>query len=244
MTSIKLGVHLPVAGRGASPASIAQVAEEAERIGLGLGLVLGAADAANGADRDGRPGRAGHGGAGGLRDGVRPDRNADLCRGPHQPDHPGDQRAGRTLPEPGHPRAPAGHPRPVQRRSAHRRHRPGLDGAGVPGCGRLDEAARRGLRGAPAGHARGLGTRSGAFRGPLLPHPRSRHRPETGPPGWPQRGGGRRISAGASTRGTARCGTDAGDLRLGHGPGEHRDDSGRRRAPPGTSRTRCRSCSR
>ena len=34
MTSIKLGVHLPVAGRGASPASIAAVAEEAERIGL------------------------------------------------------------------------------------------------------------------------------------------------------------------------------------------------------------------
>ena len=34
MTSIKLGVHLPVAGRGASPEVIAQVAEEAERIGL------------------------------------------------------------------------------------------------------------------------------------------------------------------------------------------------------------------
>jgi len=34
MTSVKLGVHLPVAGRGASPEVIAQVAEEAERIGL------------------------------------------------------------------------------------------------------------------------------------------------------------------------------------------------------------------
>lgn len=34
MTSIKLGVHLPMAGRGASPAGIARVAEEAERIGL------------------------------------------------------------------------------------------------------------------------------------------------------------------------------------------------------------------
>jgi probable F420-dependent oxidoreductase len=34
MTSIKLGVHLPVAGRGASPQTIAQVAEEVERIGL------------------------------------------------------------------------------------------------------------------------------------------------------------------------------------------------------------------
>src|SRR4051794_11787335 len=34
MTSVKLGVHLPVAGRGASPGVIAQVAEEAERIGL------------------------------------------------------------------------------------------------------------------------------------------------------------------------------------------------------------------
>ena len=34
MTSIKLGVHLPVAGRGATPASIAEVAEEAERVGL------------------------------------------------------------------------------------------------------------------------------------------------------------------------------------------------------------------
>ncbi len=34
MTSMKLGVHLPVAGRGASPAHISQVAEEAERLGL------------------------------------------------------------------------------------------------------------------------------------------------------------------------------------------------------------------
>ena len=34
MTSIKLGVHLPIAGRGASPAAIAQVAEEAERLEL------------------------------------------------------------------------------------------------------------------------------------------------------------------------------------------------------------------
>ena len=34
MTSMKLGVHLPLAGRGASPESITRVAEEAERIGL------------------------------------------------------------------------------------------------------------------------------------------------------------------------------------------------------------------
>ena len=34
MTTVKLGVHLPMAGRGASPEAIAQVAEEAERIGL------------------------------------------------------------------------------------------------------------------------------------------------------------------------------------------------------------------
>jgi probable F420-dependent oxidoreductase len=34
MTPMKLGVHLPLAGQGASPASIARVAEEAERIGL------------------------------------------------------------------------------------------------------------------------------------------------------------------------------------------------------------------
>jgi probable F420-dependent oxidoreductase len=34
MSSIKLGVHLPVSGRGASPEVIVQVAEEAERIGL------------------------------------------------------------------------------------------------------------------------------------------------------------------------------------------------------------------
>jgi probable F420-dependent oxidoreductase len=33
-TTMKLGVHLPVAGRGASPEAIAQVAVEAERIGL------------------------------------------------------------------------------------------------------------------------------------------------------------------------------------------------------------------
>jgi probable F420-dependent oxidoreductase len=34
MTTIELGVHLPVAGAGASPEAIAHVAEEAERIGL------------------------------------------------------------------------------------------------------------------------------------------------------------------------------------------------------------------
>jgi probable F420-dependent oxidoreductase len=34
MTPIKLGVHLPIAGRGATPESIAKVAEEAERVGL------------------------------------------------------------------------------------------------------------------------------------------------------------------------------------------------------------------
>jgi probable F420-dependent oxidoreductase len=34
VTAMKLGVHLPIAGRDASPASIAQVAEEAERLGL------------------------------------------------------------------------------------------------------------------------------------------------------------------------------------------------------------------
>lgn len=34
MTSVQLGVHLPIAGPGASPEGIAQVAEEAERIGL------------------------------------------------------------------------------------------------------------------------------------------------------------------------------------------------------------------
>ena len=34
MTSIKLGVHLPAAGPGASPQAIARVAEEAERSGL------------------------------------------------------------------------------------------------------------------------------------------------------------------------------------------------------------------
>jgi alkanesulfonate monooxygenase SsuD/methylene tetrahydromethanopterin reductase-like flavin-dependent oxidoreductase (luciferase family) len=34
MASMKLGVHLPTAGRGASPDGIARVAEEAERIGL------------------------------------------------------------------------------------------------------------------------------------------------------------------------------------------------------------------
>ena len=34
MTSVRIGVHLPIAGPGASPEGIAQVAEEAERIGL------------------------------------------------------------------------------------------------------------------------------------------------------------------------------------------------------------------
>jgi alkanesulfonate monooxygenase SsuD/methylene tetrahydromethanopterin reductase-like flavin-dependent oxidoreductase (luciferase family) len=60
---------------------------------------------------------------------------------------------------------PAGHAGPVQRRPARRRDRPGLDGAGVR-CRRcLDEAARRWLRGASFGHARGLG------RGPLIGSP-------------------------------------------------------------------------
>ena len=34
MTAMRLGVHLPVAGKGASPEAILQVAIEAERIGL------------------------------------------------------------------------------------------------------------------------------------------------------------------------------------------------------------------
>ena len=34
MTSMKLGVHLPVAGHAAAPAGIVEVAEEAERVGL------------------------------------------------------------------------------------------------------------------------------------------------------------------------------------------------------------------
>jgi probable F420-dependent oxidoreductase len=34
MTSVRIGVHLPVAGQAASPEAIAQVAEQAERIGL------------------------------------------------------------------------------------------------------------------------------------------------------------------------------------------------------------------
>jgi probable F420-dependent oxidoreductase len=34
MTSVKLGIHLPLSGNDASPQAIAQVAEEAERIGL------------------------------------------------------------------------------------------------------------------------------------------------------------------------------------------------------------------
>ena len=58
---MELGVHLPVAGKGASPETIMQVAVEAERRRVGLGVVLGAADAADGADRDGRAGRTGDG---------------------------------------------------------------------------------------------------------------------------------------------------------------------------------------
>ena len=34
MNAMKLGVHLPIAGRDASPDVIAQVAQEAERLGL------------------------------------------------------------------------------------------------------------------------------------------------------------------------------------------------------------------
>src|SRR5215217_7070266 len=111
MSSIKLGVHLPVAGRGASPEAIAKVAEEAERIGL---------DSVWSWERLMRPTvPIALGGPGGPVM-EAPEAFAAVYDpietltyvAAHQPNHARDQRAGRTLPEPGHPRAPAGHPRP------------------------------------------------------------------------------------------------------------------------------------
>ena len=52
MTSVKLGVHLPVGGAGASPQAIARVAEEAERIGLDSVWSWEAADGTDGAHHD------------------------------------------------------------------------------------------------------------------------------------------------------------------------------------------------
>src|SRR5215218_3003622 len=99
-------------------------------------MVVGAADAADGADRARRSRRTGHGCARGVRHRVRPDRDTRLrCRPPGQPDHPRYQRARRTLPKPNHPRAQACDARPVQRWSARRRGRPGLDGAGIRAAG-------------------------------------------------------------------------------------------------------------
>ena len=83
MTAMKLGVHLPVAGKGASPETIMQVALEAERLGL---------DSVWSWERLMRPtvpialgggGRAGHGCARDVRQRVRPDRDTQLRRGPH-----------------------------------------------------------------------------------------------------------------------------------------------------------------
>ena len=109
-------------------------------------------------------------------------------------------------------------------------------------AGVLDETAWRGIRGAPAGHAGGLGTGPGEFRGPLLPHSRGRHRPEAGPPGRPS------LVVGAARRRFERAG------RLGVGLtlvifdwDTVRESIATFRAaavPPVTTRTRCRSCSR
>src|SRR4051794_24315289 len=109
--TMKLGVDLPLSGRGASPESISAVALEAERIGL---------DSVWSWERLLRPTvpiamrarRAGDGRAGGLRDGLRPARDPRVRRGPHQPDHPGRERAGRAVPESGRARAPLGDARP------------------------------------------------------------------------------------------------------------------------------------
>ena len=63
-------------------------------------------------------------------------------------------------------------------------------------------------------------------------------------PGGPSLVVGRRVTAGSRTRRTARRRTDHGDLRLAHDPGGHRDLPVGRGRPPGTTPTRCRSCSR
>ncbi len=72
------------------------------------------------------------------------------------------------------------------------------------------------------GRARRIGPRPRAFRGPLLPHPRRRHRPEPGPPGWPMFGHRRRVTEGSRKGRTARRRPEHGDLRLAHHPGKHR----------------------
>ena len=95
------------------------------------------------------------------------------------------------------------------------------------------------------GHARGLGARSGALRraaSTASPRPTSARSRSAREARRLLVGAG--VTAGARTRRTARCRTDPGDLRLGHGPRRASRPSGRRPAPPVTTPTRCRSCSR
>ena len=67
MNAIKIGVHLPIAGRDASPDLIKRVALEAERLGLDSIWTWERSDAPHRADPDGRTGWAGDGGTRAIR---------------------------------------------------------------------------------------------------------------------------------------------------------------------------------
>jgi len=143
---MRLGVHLPVAGKGASPSIILQVAVEAERIGL---------DSVWSWERLMRPTvPIALGGAGGpVMDapeafGIVYDPIETLAYVAAQTSRItlGTSVLDALFQSP-IILAQARDPRPVQRRSARRWGRPGLDGAGIRGHGRLDEAARRRVRG-------------------------------------------------------------------------------------------------
>jgi hypothetical protein len=154
---MRLGVHLPVAGKGASPGIILQVAVEAERTGL---------DSVWSWERLMRPTvPIALGGAGGpVMDapeafGIVYDPIETLAYVAAQTSRItlGTSVLDALFQSP-IILAQARDARPVHRRSARRRGRPGLDGAGIRGRGRLDEAARRRVRGTHSGHASRLGS--------------------------------------------------------------------------------------
>jgi alkanesulfonate monooxygenase SsuD/methylene tetrahydromethanopterin reductase-like flavin-dependent oxidoreductase (luciferase family) len=220
MTPMKLGVHLPLAGRGASPAAITQVAEEAERIGL---------DSVWAWERLMRPTvPIAMGGPGGPVMKAPEDFGAV-----YDPIETLTYVAARTS------RIALGtsvldalfqSPIILARRLATLDRFSGgrlIAGIGQGWMEQEFEAAGVPMRRRGAGFEEHLL----AVRAVWGPDPvrfegrryriRSRDRAQAGSPGRPCRRVGRRISAGASTRRPARRGGDIGDLRLGHGPGEH-----------------------
>ena len=167
---MRLGVHLPVAGKGASPSIILEVAAEAERVGL---------DSEWSWERLMRPTPIALGAGGPVMDapeafGIVHDPIETLAYVAAQTSRItlGTNVLDALFQSPIILARRLATLDPAQRRSARRRGRPGLDGAGIPGRWRLNEAARRRVRGTHPGHASRLGSRPCELQGPFLPHPR------------------------------------------------------------------------